>query len=435
MNEIERKFAMKNFAFLIFLLICLLVYPCSAPAAEEKNSCTDCHGGMEGDKGRKVVEAWKDSIHFQHAACADCHGGNPSSDDMETAMSKSSGFKGVPKPQEIPALCATCHADPVKMRPFNIPTSQYDQYKNSVHGKRLLTLGDTKVANCANCHGSHNILNVKNPNSPVYKTSIPGTCGKCHSDKQYMAQYKINTNQLADYKESIHGVKLLKELDLGAPSCADCHGTHGATPPGVKEIVDVCGTCHSKVEESFNQSKHREAYLSTGEPKCISCHNNHKILFPSDNMFISGEKGVCLKCHTGNTPEYSIAKKFQSEISAVQSSYDKNLTLISDAEKTHIDLSEQKAQMENALTSLIEARVIQHSLSWEKVNEKLEEARKYFDKVESACRNAFEQSKKRKTIILIAVVFCVLASLAVYIKRKTLPPWETLNEEESGEQK
>ncbi|MCL5774185.1 MAG: cytochrome c3 family protein [Firmicutes bacterium] len=434
MIKIERKFVVKKLAFLFFLLIGFLLF--SFPAqAQEKNSCADCHGGMEGDKGKKVVDAWKGSTHFQHAACADCHGGNPSSDDMGTAMSKSAGFKGAPEPREIPAFCAKCHADPVRMRPFNIPTSQYDQYKNSVHGKRLLTMGDTKVANCVSCHGSHNILNVKDPNSPVYKTNIPDTCGRCHSDKQYMAQYKINTNQLADYKESVHGIKLLKELDMGVPSCADCHGTHGATPPGVKEVVDVCGTCHAKVEENFNQGKHREAYLSTGEPKCITCHNNHKILSPSDRMFISGEKGVCLKCHTDNTPEYSTAKKFQSEILAVQSSYDKDLALISAAEKTHMDLSEQKAQMGNALTSLIEARVIQHSLSWEKVNEKLEEARKYFEKVESACKNAFDQSNNRKIIILITVVFCVLAAIIVYIKRKTLPPWETLNEEEIGEQK
>ena len=59
-----------------------------------------------------------------------------------------------------------------------------------------------------------------------------------------MAPYGIPTNQFEEYRSSVHWEALAKRGDLSAPSCASCHGNHGAKPPQVESVSAVCGTCH-----------------------------------------------------------------------------------------------------------------------------------------------------------------------------------------------
>ncbi len=130
---------------------------------------------------------------------------------------------------------------------------QYAQYQTSVHGKRIAS-GDTAAAVCMDCHGVHGILEVKSPLSPVYPLQLPETCARCHADPQHMAKYKIPTNQYSDYRKSVHWEAVEKRGDLSAPTCASCHGNHGAAPPGVNSVAAVCGTCHVMMEELYDKS-------------------------------------------------------------------------------------------------------------------------------------------------------------------------------------
>jgi hypothetical protein len=51
-------------------------------------------------------------------SCSGCHGGNSKSEDMDIAMIKSSGFKGVLKGDDISLACAKCHADNETMKKY-----------------------------------------------------------------------------------------------------------------------------------------------------------------------------------------------------------------------------------------------------------------------------------------------------------------------------
>ena len=64
------------------------------------------------------------------AICIDCHG----SHDVKKASDPTAAVY----PLNVPKLCASCHADATKMKPYGIPTNQYDLYTASVHGKALL---------------------------------------------------------------------------------------------------------------------------------------------------------------------------------------------------------------------------------------------------------------------------------------------------------
>ena len=94
------------------------------------------------------------------------------------------------------------------------------------------------------CHGAHGIQPVKDSRSPVSTRRVAETCNKCHGDAALMAGYKLPSDVYAKWKKSVHYAARTEKGDLSAPTCNSCHGNHGAAPPEVGSVVNVCGTCH-----------------------------------------------------------------------------------------------------------------------------------------------------------------------------------------------
>ena len=189
----------KRVAFLVGLVIALAAHRRSSASEEAAgapvNTCVACHSALP-EPLNTPVEALKSDIHAERGlSCVDCHGGDATAMD-ETSMAPEKGFRGTPKREDIPAFCGRCHADGAYMRRFNprLPTDQLQQYLTSVHGQRLQH-GDQKVATCVNCHGAHGILPPDRAQSRVFPARVPDTCGGCHANRDYMAEYGIPTDQ------------------------------------------------------------------------------------------------------------------------------------------------------------------------------------------------------------------------------------------------
>ena len=76
-------------------------------------------------------------------------------------------------------------------------------------------------------------------------TCAAATRSGAHERLHAPDQAPLPTDQLANYQQSVHYAALTKGNDLSAPTCNDCHGNHGAAPPGAGSVVNVCGTCHA----------------------------------------------------------------------------------------------------------------------------------------------------------------------------------------------
>ena len=176
-------------------------------------------------------------------------------------MSRAAGWKGKIERRQIPELCASCHADAERMKAYDpgLRVDQFQQYKTSVHGQRWAK-GDSKVAVCTDCHGVHNLRAPSDPRSPVHATNIATTCAHCHADVDYMKPYGIETDQFANYQKSVHHEAMVVRGDLSAPTCTTCHGNHGARPPGVANITNVCSNCHVFQAQLFEASPHHAAF-------------------------------------------------------------------------------------------------------------------------------------------------------------------------------
>lgn len=381
----------------------------------QSNSCIDCHSELE-DELLAPVESFKMDVHQQFGlSCAGCHGGNPAEEDIDLAKDKS--FKGIPQRSQIPEFCARCHSDSSYMRRFNpsLRVDQEDIYWTSEHGQ-LLKKGDTKVAVCTDCHGIHGIQTATHPKSWTFPWNIPQSCSRCHSDQNYMKDYKIPLTQWDDYKESVHAHALFEKKDLSAPTCNDCHGNHGAIPPEVTSIAYICRQCHPSTGELFSRSPHKNAFDELEISECEACHGNHKILPPSDEMLGTGEKAVCIQCHEPESRPYQIAFRIKEKLDGFIEKINIADNLLDQADREGVEVSEPKFKLTEANTALIFARNLIHSFSLVEIEEKIEEGEKVADEVIQAGEDALREAKFRKTGLIIATAFIFLLALALYLK-------------------
>lgn len=389
-------------------------------SAAAKDSCIECHSVLDGRLQAPATSFVNDVHRSQGFTCASCHGGDPNADDPELAMSPARGFRGKIPRTAIPQACARCHSDASLIHKYDPKerVDQYAQYLTSVHGKRLAA-GDTAVATCVDCHSVHDIRAVKDPRSPVYPLRLPDTCGRCHASATHMAKYKIPTNQLEEYYRSVHWNALKNQGDLSAPTCASCHGNHGATPPGVDSVALVCGTCHVVMENLFKESPHQPVFESMGVAGCVVCHNNHAVFKPSTKM-LAGAGSVCAQCHDTSSAGWAAATGMSSAITRLASSLQRSEDILNRAASSGMEVSEALLRQHDATQALVKARVAVHSFRTAAVNEPVEEGLKITASTYQAGVNALKERDRRRMGLGISLVTIVITLLGLRLAVRSL---------------
>ena len=141
-----------------------------------QDTCYTCHSAIDNTQ-RDIAQKWKDSVHGQNGiGCSGCHGGDPTSDEVTVAMSAAAGYIGTPGRTTTVGVCGNCHSNVERMRQYQLPTDQLVKYRASVHGQRLLSAQDTRVAICIDCHGAHDVKKASDPTAAVYPLNVPKLC-------------------------------------------------------------------------------------------------------------------------------------------------------------------------------------------------------------------------------------------------------------------
>ncbi len=385
---------------------------------QTKNSCLTCHkedDNMPDDYNPNNVHA---SVGLN---CVDCHGGDSTSDDEDIAMSKAKGFVGAPEKTEIPQFCGKCHSNINYMRKYNprAETDQVSQYYTSVHGKQLKK-GDENVAACTDCHTAHSIFKVNNPQSTVYALNVPGTCNKCHGDAKLISKYKLNPNIYEEYSNSVHGIALLKNKDTGAPACNDCHGNHGAMPPGVNSIANVCGLCHVNNLKYFEASKMGKAFKEEDYHGCEECHGNHGIKKPTDDFIGVSDKAVCINCHDEGEDGYIVAETIHGELKKLTSMYDSAKVKLSEVKKIGMDDVDISFILKDVHQSIIKARTKVHTFDTVQVAKVVNTGLKTAFKAIKKADDEISDYHTRTNGFGIATGIFLILIILIYLKLKTI---------------
>ena len=213
--------------------------------------------------------------------------------------------------------CLACHGalDP----PLQVTEAQFSQ---DIHFQKGLT--------CASCHGGDPtkadmdaMSKVAGFKGKIERSKIPELCGSCHSDTAYMRKYNpsLRTDQLSQYKTSVHG-QLLAKGDTKVAVCIDCHGVHGLRVPSDTQskvnplnVAQTCARCHADAAymkgyniptdqfAKYSGSVHHEAMVVRGDlsaPTCTTCHGNHGAAPPGAESV----KDVCANCHVFQAQMY-----------------------------------------------------------------------------------------------------------------------------------
>ena len=342
------------------------------------------------------------------ARCVSCHGVHgilPASDARSPIHATN-----------VPTTCARCHSDSGLMASYAIATDQFAKYQRSVHGRLLKEKGETRVATCISCHSVHGIRAPSDPLSSVYPSNVANTCAKCHASADYMKPFGIPTNQFDNYKLSVHAKALYDKQDLSAPTCNDCHGNHGATPPGIASVANVCGQCHARQAELFQTSPHKKAFDDRQLGECITCHGNHAIPKPGDQMIGTQPGALCVNCHTAGDKGFVAAGTMRSRIDDLIANINKSTAILNLAERKGMEVSKPKFELKGATDALTHARVLIHSSSTAEVDKVIGPGMDVASKGYQAGVGALAELSFRRKGLAVSLLFILFLAMLVYLK-------------------
>ncbi|UCD36858.1 MAG: cytochrome c3 family protein [Fidelibacterota bacterium] len=389
--------------------------------ADEESSCVGCH--LEQDPPYSTpAEHFSEDIHAGAGfGCNDCHGGDPEAWDYDEAKDPARGFIGIPADSKVVEVCSKCHSDPDLMRRYNpnLPTDQTAKFWTSGHGLSLKR-GGKDAAQCASCHGTHGIKRSGDPGSPVYHTNVDATCGKCHSDPQLMEQYKWPARVVEQYRGSVHGVALLERGDRAAPTCNNCHGNHGAAPPEVGSIQEVCGVCHVNNQRLFSQTRMKAVFAKRDLHGCVVCHTAHDIQQLDDDLISSAPDGICSRCHQPGDVGALQADSIRAVLGNLTAIISEAQTALHDVENRGLEAEELLLDLQTAGTALVQSRTMVHTFDASLIDAEAEPGVELASRVIQESQRLLRDFRMRKIGLGIATIFISFLAVVLYLYIRTL---------------
>jgi predicted CXXCH cytochrome family protein len=237
-----------------------------------------------------------------------------------------------------------------------------------------------------------------------------------------METYKIPTDQLAKYKKSVHW-KMIAGGDLSAPTCNDCHGNHGAAPPGISWVGNVCGQCHVQNEELFEKSIHAKKFVQMGIPGCAVCHGNHDVASTGDHMLGVEGNAVCVGCHTAQDKGGETALEMRRLIDSLRNDYDKAHGVLLKAEDAGMEVSQAQFELNGAKTLLVKARAAVHAFNVDNVKKETQPGLEIAQKAYARGMKALDelQFRRKGLAVSVLIITALIVGLVFKIRQMEKP--------------
>lgn len=381
--------------------------------------CVVCHG----EQG-KLMER---SVHSRAGiACTDCHGG--ASEDASYDDPHGDDLVSLTDPAQAVATCGGCHSDLDEMRLYGLRTDQLALYWTSGHGQKLASGDGEDVATCVTCHNAHEVFHSADPRAPVHRRNQVETCSRCHGDAAIMEPYDLSAEGPEIYRDSVHGRALI-EGSVSSPACADCHGSHGALPPGVHETGQVCGACHSVVRDYFERGAHMAPAAAGTMQECVSCHSSHDVGSAGPEMFVGTGAGHCASCHDGADEIDGSAVALGRELHDGLMRLDRMITEteneVREAAARGLFIESEDGYLDDARGLRARARALTHELSVEALQDLENRCAGMIGQVREGMAVKYRSLRDRKifTAIFLLVV-AMLAGVLMVFRREIAGRWE-----------
>jgi hypothetical protein len=164
-------------------------------------------------------------------------------------------------------------------------------------------------------------------------------------------------------------------------------------------------------------------------PGCATCHGNHEIHSPTDDMLGMGDGGVCADCHLKGEHGATLAgAKAAREMRARLESLKEQITVaehkLDRAEYLGMEVRVPRFHLREATDALINARTLVHSFAIDPMSETLDQGLQVGIEVEQMAEEVLQEYTNRRIwlALSIAPILLVVGLLVLYIR--TLPPSE-----------
>jgi predicted CXXCH cytochrome family protein len=218
----------------------------------------------------------------------------------------------------------------------------------------------------------------------------------------------------------VHGRLLLEEGDLSAPVCNDCHGNHGAAPPGIASVRNVCGQCHSVMAEFFDQSAHGEIFNERDLPGCATCHEHHAVQPVSDDALAQRAVDVCNRCHL---PPDTLGVQFERMAAVLDSLLDAeeaSRALLEEAENAGMEVSQAFFELEDVNNVQTRAHSAIHAFRVAPVREEVAAGLAITARAEERGREALEEHRFRRVGLGLSSAIILLLIVGLLLKIRQL---------------
>ncbi len=259
------------------------------------STCSKCHVLIE-EVHQKVIkgELWEKELHVL-PACVDCHQPHKA--------------RRVFYDQGMASRdCLRCHErSDIRAKDGRSLYVDADVLAGSIHFRQA----------CSQCHSEVTPSRVRACETITQRVD----CASCHAEV------------VQQYEQSMHGQLLAKE-DPNAPTCRECHGTHGTlgkrNPKSSSfptNVPDLCARCHrlgqkaavrykgseQAIVERYTESIHGKGLLKSGlvvTAMCTNCHTAHRVLPRSDpksSVNPANLAETCGTCHSGIQDQFTLS--------------------------------------------------------------------------------------------------------------------------------
>ena len=298
----------------------------AAKSVHDSLDCTDCHENFDGESSphlKPIVAVDCVSCHEntgkKHAfhprmalqpmpagddiSCTLCHGKH----DVAPVKSLAFAFNDGPQADS----CGKCHA------------AARDQFVKSAHGHAFIKK-QANAPDCLTCHSEAVVAIAPATLTLPQKLAQTNQCESCHVGNESVTGHSLRgVKFVASFEESVHGAAL-REGNVEAANCVDCHGAHEMNRAMVESakvnklrVADTCAKCHENVAKDFSSSVHAAA-LHKGNidsASCTDCHGEHDVRKHTDPTAAVNAKNlaqqVCASCHASVrlTEKYGLSSR------------------------------------------------------------------------------------------------------------------------------
>jgi N-acetylglutamate synthase-like GNAT family acetyltransferase len=235
-----------------------------------------------------------------------------------------------------------------------------------------------------------------------------------------MASFNREPTPNRDWSASVHATALLKRGDTSAPTCSTCHGSHGAAPPGVNQVANVCSQCHVREAELFRASTKKGIFESIGQAECLVCHSNHRIEPPQDAWVGLGEGAVCSTCHDENVAGAATIKEIRQQLDRLSAAMTTADTILTRADRAGMLVEDGRVALREAREQQVNARVMVHAFAGPPFAEIAGRGLAAARRAEDAGNQALGELQMRRRGLGIATVFIVGFLVTLWLKIRSL---------------